>query len=317
MNRLLRWTLGLILSAGPALPAFAQTAAPAASIALTAPAKVGVAKGRDYVRYIGDNKRGRLETAIVTMKKGDVTVDLIGAVHVADPEYYKALDSLFTSYEVLLFELVDGQRLKDQMEGTSKKEEEDIGPAFKAIRGMMQGLGNYFRFQYQTDGINYHAKNFVHADVSMDEFVRLQADKGESFMTLIARAMEAQLNVGQNRDAEPKGSQILLALLGDSSGLKVAIARQLAAADELVTEMENEGGSVIISERNRKALEVFDRETAAGRRRLAIFYGAAHLGDMEQRLEKQGYQRTGERWMTAWDIKPKADSKVPPASPKE
>ncbi|MEQ1854225.1 MAG: hypothetical protein ABMA01_21855 [Chthoniobacteraceae bacterium] len=317
MKSLLHRTLIVLLTAGVAAPAFAQSAAPAASLALPGPVRVGPAKGRDYVRYIGDNKRGKLETSIVTMKKGDMTVELVGAVHVADPEYYKALSSLFTGYEVLLFELVDGQRLKDQVEGKAAKDNEDLGPAFKVIRGMMQGLGSYFRFQYQTDGIDYHAKNFVHADVSMDEFVNLQADKGESFATLIGRAMEAQLDIGSTREAEPKGSQLLLALLGDSSGLKVAIAKQLAVADELVAAMETGEGSVIISDRNKVALDVFARETAAGRKNLGIFYGAAHLNDMEKRLEKQGYRRTGERWMTAWDIKPRADAKATPVQPKE
>ena len=42
---------------------------------------------------------------------------------------------------------------------------------------------------------------------------------------------------------------------------------------------------------------------------MEIFYGAAHLPDMEHRLEQRGYQRTGERWVTAWDIKPRVDEK--------
>jgi hypothetical protein len=269
-----------------------------------------------------------LQTAIITMTKDDTTIELVGAVHVADPDYYKALTKLFTVYEALLFELVDGQKLKEGLEGKSHAREpgttttgknvppaddEERNPAFKIISGMMQGFGNFFRLQYQTDGIDYHTKNFVHADVSMDEFVRLQADKGESFIDLIRKAMEAQLKVGTDRKAEPKGSQLLLALLGDSSGLKVAMARQLAAADELVNVMEEDGGSVIITERNRKAIEITNREVASGRKNLGLFYGAAHLADLEARLEKQGYRRTAERWMTAWEIKPRVDEVRPPA----
>jgi len=291
----------------------------------------GTPEKRDYVRYVGDDKRGKLQTAIVTMKKGDLTVELVGAVHVADPDYYKALTKLFLSYEELLFELVDGQRLKEGLEPKSapdksgikvptttasekspSTEDEDRSPAFKIISGMMHNVGNYFRLQYQTDGIDYHTKNFVHADVSMDEFVQMQADKGESFLDLIRKAMEAQLQIGTDRKAEPRGSQFLLALLGDSSGLKVAMARQLASADELVNVMEQDGGSVIITERNKKALEILDRETASGRKNLGLFYGAAHLSDIEDRLEKKGYRRTAERWMTAWDIKPRVDEIHPP-----
>ena len=318
-----------------------RTALAATAILTCTPAPAAEAPARDYVRYIGDDKRGKLQTVIVTMKKGGVQVELIGAVHVADPDYYKALTKLFTGYEELLFELVDGQKMKHDLEGkpapkTAKEgvppapgtfpdddeadtaAPKDRNPAFKIISLLMHGFGNYFHLQYQTDGIDYHTKNFVHADVSMDEFVRLQADKGESFVDLIRKAIEAQLEVGSDRNAEPKGSQLLLALLGDSSGLKVAMARQLAAADELVSVMEKEdGGSVIITERNKKALSVLDREVAAGRTNLGIFYGAAHLSEMETEMEKKGYHRTGERWMNAWDIKPHADETRPPSPAQE
>jgi hypothetical protein len=70
---------------------------------------------------------------------------------------------------------------------------------------------------------------------------------------------------------------------------------------------------VIISDRNKKALEILDQRVTAGRKNLGLFYGAAHLSDMEDRLEKMGYRRTAERWMTAWDIKPRVDDIRPPA----
>src|SRR5258708_1252586 len=197
LMRLMKYTLHrmAIIAACLALPAAAEN--------LPAPTNAASdAKPRDYVRYIGDDKRGRLETVIVTMKKDDVVVDLVGAVHVADPEYYKALTKLFTGYEELLFELVDGQRLKEEFDGQTPatrtkrkiapsepaepdkknipkpaakpdpKDDEDKSPAIKLISSMMHGVGSYFHFQYQTEGIDYHTKNFVHADVSMDEFLR-------------------------------------------------------------------------------------------------------------------------------------------------
>jgi len=337
-------SLGLCIDLGACMTAF--LALPAAAENVLAPANAASEAPRDYVRYVGDDKRGKLETVIVTMKKGDVVLDLVGAVHVADPDYYKALTKLFTGYEELLFELVDGQRLKEEFEGgaasspkkkknapsepakpdgksgatasqfkTAAEPGDDVekSPAIKFISGMMHGVGSYFHFQYQTEGIDYHTKNFVHADVSMDEFLKMQDDKGESFFGLLQKAIEAQFEIGTHREAEPRGSQFLLAVLSDSSGLKVAMARQLAVADDLVNAMEQSGASVIISERNKRALEVLDREVAAGHKKLGLFYGAAHLGDLEKRLEKRGYQRIGERWMTAWDIKPRVDTLPKPA----
>ena len=289
----------------------------------------------DYVRYVGDNQRGKLETVVVTLKNAAGTkVDLIGAVHIADATYYKALMSLFAGYEALLFELVDGQKLRESVEAKPKPrpakpgkattarpqspdtddDTEEVGhdnPAFTVLRMMMHGIGSYLRLQYQTDGIDYQTQNFVHADVSMDEFVRLQAEKGESFATLFQKAFEAQIGRGTKKDEEPTGGQLLLALLGDSSGLKIAMARMLGKAESLGAELGFGPDSVIVGERNRVALEIFDKQIKAGRKNLGIFYGAAHLPDLENRLKERGYQRAGERWVTAWDIKPRVEEQKP------
>ena len=320
----------LALAAALACSAFAET--PASKPATQ----------QAYVRYLGDDQRGKLETAVVTMQNGaGVTVDLIGAVHIADATYYQALTKLFANYEKLLFELVDGQRLREDMEGKPRqkgkrnkqalelkpetktdsapeeKKEAGNSVAFTILRGMMQGLGSYFHLTYQTEGIDYRTKNFVHADVSLAEFQRLQEEHGESFGTLMQKAMQAELSRGKKRDEQAKGGQILLALLGDSSGLKVAMAKVLGKVESVSEDIGLGADSVIVGERNRVAVSVFEREVKAGRKHLGIFYGAAHMNDMQKRLEALGYHRTSESWLTAWDIKPKVDAvKEAPEEPK-
>ena len=54
-------------------------------------------------------------------------------------------------------------------------------------------------------------------------------------------------------------------------------------------------------------------ELPAGTRSVAIFYGAAHLSDLEKRLVERGYVRAGGRWVTAWDVSPPAEAA--PAAP--
>ena len=43
-------------------------------------------------------------------------------------------------------------------------------------------------------------------------------------------------------------------------------------------------------------------EMLAGKKKLVIFHGAAHFPDMEKRLVEGGWTKTGEEWMTAWEI---------------
>ena len=74
-------------------------------------------------------------------------------------------------------------------------------------------------------------------------------------------------------------------------------------------------GSTIITERNKKAFEVLSREIAKGRKKMAVFYGAGHLPDMQRRLEQDfGMQRKGTEWISAWSLAPPEDPR-PPAEP--
>jgi hypothetical protein len=59
-------------------------------------------------------------------------------------------------------------------------------------------------------------------------------------------------------------------------------------------------------------MEVLDQQIKAGKKKLGIFYGAAHYPDMEQRLLKDGFKKTKHDWLNAWDVaKPQ-----PKAAPK-
>ncbi len=68
---------------------------------------------------------------------------------------------------------------------------------------------------------------------------------------------------------------------------------------------DEKGENTLIKGRNRKAFEVLSRELAAGKRKIAVFYGAGHLSDMGQRLENDfglTDQPAQTKWLTAWDL---------------
>jgi len=66
----------------------------------------------DFIRVVEDEKTVRLQTSVTRYVKDGVSVDLIGAVHVADKQYFMDLNELFTKSEVLLFELIGGEQIK-------------------------------------------------------------------------------------------------------------------------------------------------------------------------------------------------------------
>jgi Fe2+ transport system protein FeoA len=65
---------------------------------------------------------------------------------------------------------------------------------------------------------------------------------------------------------------------------------------------------VLIADRNAAAVRVLERELGKKHKKLAIFYGAAHLPEMEKRLLRLGFTRGAQAWLTAWRIGEKASA---------
>jgi hypothetical protein len=75
-----------------------------------------------------------------------------------------------------------------------------------------------------------------------------------------------------------------------------------------MTALDGPQGSTLITERNKVALKKLSEQIAAGKKRIAIFYGAGHLKDMQQRLIDEFHLKSsGQEWLTAWNLAPLND----------
>jgi len=289
----------LLLLAACILPLNAQNKAPAAN---KAPENPDATK---FIRVHRGEKNVRLQTGITTYVKDGVTVDLIGAIHIADAKYYTQLNKEFTNYDALLFEMVGGDKMKDGKADDAKKHAKD--PMMQMLGNVYGIVAKFLALQGQKEGIDYTAKNFVHADLSLEEFEKLQAEKGES---LLGFALQNAQNAGKAGVPQPDMQKLLTAVLsGNSNGIKLELVGTLGSANDQMAGMI--GQSVIVGDRNAKCLKVLDNQIKAGKKKIGIFYGAAHFPAMEKELLKRGYKKTSHRWLTAWDI-PKAEAQPKP-----
>ncbi|HZL91405.1 MAG TPA: hypothetical protein VFB96_23760 [Pirellulaceae bacterium] len=310
-----QWLLAALLAGLVSSIGIGQEAQPAADSKETTAAKPPLAT-EQFMRVRKD-RRGQplsMDTAIVSYvsadgSKPDVQVDLVGAIHVGDKAYYDELNKLFESYDVVLYELVakEGDRIpKGGRQGKASGH---------PIGAMQDGLKTLLDLDHQLDCIDYTKENFVHADMSPDEFAKTMADRGESFMQMFFRLMGAGL--AQQGQGGTSDAAILMALFASPAErthrLKVEFAKQMGAMEGQMEAINGEDGSTIITERNKKAFAVLDRELKAGKKKIAVFYGAGHLPDMEERLLKDfQLKRNGQKWLTAWSlIKPEPKAKEP------
>ncbi len=159
---------------------------------------------------------------------------------------------------------------------------------------------------HQLEKIDYTKKNFVHADLSPEEFEKAMADRNEGWLQmyfrLLGTALAQQGEMGANA---PSDLDVISALFAKDRPrrLKIILAKQLSEMESLMVSFGGENGSAIISDRNRCALKVLKEQLDGGKKHLGVFYGAGHLQDMDHRLREDFQLKpVSITWLTAWNL---------------
>ena len=272
------------------------------------PAKKQVDESDLYSEHlrIRRDRKGRalaMDTAITRFEmKGEdgksIYVDLIGAVHIGEEEYYEALNERFKQYDAMLYELVAPEGTVIPKGGGGR----DVTNPVAAMQlGMMSGLD----LTFQLEEIDYTKKNFVHADMTPEEFAESWSKNNESLGRILLKSI-GQSMAKQQRGGGASNFSLLAAAFSDNPTLEFRriAAEQMVDMDAGMSIFEGDDGSTIIDHRNAKVIEVLQRELDKGKHKIAIFYGAGHLNDLQRRLESDiKMKRGGKTWLEAWKLR--------------
>jgi len=268
-----------------------------------------VAEPTDFIRYVpGKRGEGKLETAIAAYTRDDgAAVELVAAVHIGDAEYYRKLEERFAGYDSLLYEMIKPADVE------VRRGEKSAG----MLSFLQRGLKDVLHLEFQLDAVDYGKKNFVHADLDPETFFRLQAERGESILSLFLDLLLEDMKRQARGDARERVTLIeLVAAFSSEDGprkLKLLFARELEDMEKTLAGIGRSGeGSVLLEERNKAAIRVLEKSLAQGKKKIGIFYGGAHMADMEKRLiDDLGFHRARVEWVTAWDIKKREQPEKP------
>ena len=257
------------------------------------------AETEKFTRFVKTGKNeGRLETAIVRYEDAEGRiVDLVGAVHIGDPSYYRRLQKAFKQYDSLLYELVAPKN-------TRPRRGQKSSGMVSTIQRMMKKV---LELEFQLDGIDYSAENFVHADLSPERFAELQKKRGESMFSMIINSFIEQMKrMDSTAGQDISMIRMVAALFKEDRArhMKLIFAEQMDDIEAMLAGFGGDKGSrsVIIGDRNKEAMRVLREQLEKGNDKVGIFYGAAHLPDFEDRLKKMGFKPKKRKWLTAWDL---------------
>ena len=151
----------------------------------------------------------------------------------------------------------------------------------------------------------------MHADLTPQQLFDSMDKRGESGKQMIFQILQESL--GSSSDIDPVDALALNVALprimlkgaspGDRALLRRVFAQSFQKMEKVTAALSGPNGSTLINVRNQQALKVMGREFQRGRKRLAIFYGAGHMVDLESQLKKLGFQPESVRYLKAWDLR--------------
>ncbi|XP_027358497.1 uncharacterized protein LOC113867395 isoform X2 [Abrus precatorius] len=252
----------------------------------------------DFMRFkrgVDDGGSGELQTALVSYRKKFpwsllrpfLQVDLVSTIHIADEEYFLALQKELESYDCVLYEMVASREsLENRRNPTvTKRLKGSRTKGFNILGCIQRQIARILMLDFQLDCLNYHFTNWYHADLDYETFKLLQLEK----------------DVGGQASEYPEIEA--LSRLDFGAAMKVFLAKRLTSELTQVT-ADVEEKSVIIGERNRVAIETLRTAMDKGHNRIAILYGGGHMPDLGRRLREEfDLIPSSVQWITAWSIR--------------
>lgn len=241
------------------------------------------------------------------------TVELLGAIHIAETRYYETLQQRLDRADLVLYEGVSVPRpASHATDPVARKASKN--PVYKRLADALDLVG-------QDTQIRYDRPHFERCDLSWQEM-------SAALEREIAAGGEAGVQAGEARDHFAKlrkmlGGRSLMVkaamwMLESTPALRSNIKFNLVVAggdSEDNSKIHPRLQRLIKDDRDAHVMNVLGQrlKKPGKNRHIVVFYGSGHLAGMERRLRQMGYVPSGPvRWIDAITTHPSA-SGIPAA----
>ena len=257
---------------------------------------------------LADGARG-LQTASVEYRPASgvgPSVWLIGVAHLGTTEYFQAIQKRLDARTVVLYEGIGLHDVK-QAPGSMKDD-----------TGIQTTLANALGLKFQLDAIDYRRASFINSDLHVPELQQEVKKRGvETAGSGGDETFNQLVDALQGTGAMGGALTQMIGLLGSSPQMremtKTMLIEVLGQAGELMAMAKNLSPDmkdlfdVILTQRN--AVVMTDLRAQLAKLRpadsVAIFYGAAHMDEIAQRLRDELHYIPAK---TEWDTAFSADA---------
>ncbi len=236
---------------------------------------------------------------------------LVGVSHVGESNYYARLQRLLNTHDLVLFEGVTDRASRAAGHKNFERSGEELG-------SMQNTMAESLGLAFQLDAIDYERPHFRNSDLTIEEIAQLIAKEGrpgggkpnktaQEFQNLlemmqgdsiVATLVTAGLKlIGSNPKLQAMMKLMMIEVLGRFSGDMSKLQGLPPEWQRLI--------EILIHARNDAVLRDLRAEIARRKpaKSVAIFYGAAHMEDMQRRLTGEMHYAPGrEEWLPAFSV---------------
>ena len=243
------------------------------------------------------------------------TIQLVGAIHIAESAFYTFLQAMLDRSDVVLYE---GVGEETPTAGSATSENWTLYTKFATALGLV----------CQSDAMDESKASWRNSDLSLDELRALAKQSGAELSTLLsfldgssAMGRLASVLLDQMAKSPKMAAYVRYGIVSSERNSSSTSERavETALGDGLVKDPALLA-DLVLHARNAEVLKDLRELMAAepGVRSIAIFYGAAHMVDFERRLTREmGYRPAGTVWVPAMRADPKDAGFTPPKKTKK
>lgn len=302
------------------VPAFARVP----HVALPGAASVTKAQERYIKALLGLNDTvASAQTAIrhfTPIHGNGPSVYLVAAIHIGEKSYYKQIQQFLDKQDVVLYEGVKVSRGAAKTKSVRTAGSPTSGAAKRPV-GIQKKLSDALNLQFQMEGIHYDRPQFRNSDLDWDSMNALATKAGPDTRKLLDE-LQHSVSGGPNVTRTDQILDKVLSLSASTPFLATMLRRLLVTAlcdpaklramaglkpeESGLPDSAEKLDSIIVNERNKvvladlKLLLKTSKKAPKPTRSIAVFYGAAHMKDIEQHLVSDlGYRTAEVQWITA------------------
>jgi hypothetical protein len=296
----------------------------------------GGASTNGYMRVASpDTNTVQLEIAIRRLRPvrpGAPVVSLVGVSHLGESNYYAAIQKRLDAQALVLFEGVGHPDARNENKSASDDDAPRPSRKLEVDEESLQfNMAKSLGLAFQLSAIDYDRAHFKNSDMSLEQIARVLG--GGASRTTPVETKSAEQPAAKPDAARPSTEFAVLMQVMDGTSFLGRLASglfkwlgssprmQASTKLMLIETLGNLQGdfteaaalppdmkrllAVLLHARNGVVVQDIKTELAKSEpvKTIAVFYGAAHMHDLEKRLcEELGYRVDGDEWLPAISV---------------